>query len=417
MKFFVRCLTWPIALLAIGAIVFGFLAIERAPRVATTRAFDAPQVARARALLAEHNPQRLRDGDVKALILSREELKLILDYMLEQMGRGVAQVKVDDTCMTLTLTSELPDNPLGRFVNWSVSFTETADTPRLRHLQIGRLSIPRQLAVPVVGGLLRLAYLGLGLKDPTKFVHVVAFDKDKMTLQYQWQTEIAEAVRRQLISPEDVERLHDFHQQLVSSLKGKSGRVSWAEIARPVFALGVARAAAGDPVADNRAALLVLSSYVSNRKLSALAPAAANWPVPPRVTVLVHRRVDLVKHFADSAALAATGGQAIAKTIGLFKEVDDSRGGSGFSFADLLADEAGTRFGKRATESRVLARELQKRAAETTGDEAWLPNPRGLQEQMSEADFTRRYGGVDGAGYRAVLQDIQQRIEGVALYR
>ena len=39
-----------------------------------------------------------------------------------------------------------------------------------------------------------------------------------------------------------------------------------------------------------------------------------------------------------SAAIAAAGGGVLADTIGVFKELDDSRGGSGFSFIDLLAD-------------------------------------------------------------------------------
>ena len=36
---------------------------------------------------------------------------------------------------------------------------------------------------------------------------------------------------------------------------------------------------------------------------------------------------------------------------------------------------------------------------------------------MSEAEFNRQFGGVDGPGYREVLSDIGRRLDGVALYR
>ncbi len=82
-----------------------------------------------------------------------------------------------------------------------------------------------------------------------------------------------------------------------------------------------------------------------------------------------------------------------------------------------MADEAGTRFGKRATESRVMARALQPLAATALADSEWMPQPTGLREHMSEAEFNRRYGGVDGPGYREVLADIERRIDSVAFYR
>jgi uncharacterized protein YfiM (DUF2279 family) len=57
-------------------------------------------------------------------------------------------------------------------------------------------------------------------------------------------------------------------------------------------------------------------------------------------------RYDSAQHFVISAALAAWAGEPAANAIGVYKEIDDSRRGSGFSFADLAADRAGTRFGE-----------------------------------------------------------------------
>ena len=146
-----------------------------------------------------------------------------------------------------------------------------------------------------------------------------------------------------------------------------------------------------------------------------LLPDAANWPVPHRLSVRIYRREDLVQHFVNSALIAATGGEALAQTFGLGKEIDDSRGGSGFSFVDLLADKAGTRFGQGASASRDSAIAVQRFASATPSQGAWIPNPEGLLENLTEKVFKQRYGGVDGAGYRVVLGDIETRLANLPL--
>ena len=65
-----------------------------------------------------------------------------------------------------------------------------------------------------------------------------------------------------------------------------------------------------------------------------------------RVELTLNGRHDSAQHFVISAALAAWAGEPVAEAIGLYKELDDARRGSGFSFADLAADRAGTRFGE-----------------------------------------------------------------------
>lgn len=412
-----RLFSWLILLAVIGVLALPFALLEQQPRVTAEVRLNAPQVARARALLAEHDPRRLRDGDIKALELRADELQLVLSYVLDQLGGGVSQVTLRAQTLSALLTWRLPANPLGRYLNLDFVLNETPSIPTIASLRIGHLAIPGVLAEPVLAAAFKLGYARTGLPTPASLLKQVEFADSGITLHYQWHNAIVAAVRKQLVPVADAGRLHDFQLKLVALTRQTGRKMTLSELAAPLFAFGVERAAQGDPVADNRVALLVLSTYVSNQRLAALAPAAVDWPTPPRLTIKVHGRNDLVKHFLNSAALAATGGQAVAKTVGLFKEINDSRSGSGFSFIDLLADEAGTRFGQRATESRVLAREIQQRAAHASRDLDWIPAPTGLEEQMPEVEFEQRYGGVEGAAYRAVVRDIQQRIKTSALYR
>ena len=140
-------------------------------------------------------------------------------------------------------------------------------------------------------------------------------------------------------------------------------RVTVGELLQPLLVLAAERTAAAPqtttPAAENRAALVVLAFYVNGKGLDAIHPPAASWPRPAARRVTLASRGDTAQHFTISAALAATAGSPLSDAVGLYKELEDSRGGSGFSFNDLAADRAGTRFGELATASGDGARKLQ----------------------------------------------------------
>ena len=80
-----------------------------------------------------------------------------------------------------------------------------------------------------------------------------------------------------------------------------------------------------------------------------MVPEAHDWPHPRPLRVTLRQRQDFTLHFLISAVIAAEAGTPLADAVGLWKELADARrGGSGFSFNDLAADRAGTRFGERA---------------------------------------------------------------------
>ena len=101
----------------------------------------------------------------------------------------------------------------------------------------------------------------------------------------------------------------------------------------------------------------------------------------------------------------------------MYKEVADSRGGSGFSFSDIAADHAGTRFGEKASTSESAARTLRRRIARGIADADLLPKVDDLPEFMQEAEFKARFGGVGMPAYQAMLDDIDRRVSALALYR
>jgi hypothetical protein len=177
------------------------------------------------------------------------------------------------------------------------------------------------------------------------------------------------------------------------------------------------RSAGGDPQAESRAVIVVVAFYVNGKGLSAIVPGAKNWPRPARRKVTLNGRDDFPQHFTISAALAANAGGPLSDAIGLYKEVDDSRGGSGFSFNDIAADRAGTVFGEVAMRPGEGARAFQRRVAAGLKEPDMMPVVADLPEFMPEAEFKRRFGGIGAPAYNKMMQEIERRVAACALYR
>jgi hypothetical protein len=115
-----------------------------------------------------------------------------------------------------------------------------------------------------------------------------------------------------------------------------------------------------------------------------------------------------------SAALAAWAGEPLADAVGLYKELADARGGSGFSFGDLTADRAGTRLGEMAA---VDPERLASLLARNPADADLMPAAADLPENLSQREFRRRFGGMDAPPYREMVERIEARIEALPAYR
>jgi hypothetical protein len=124
-------------------------------------------------------------------------------------------------------------------------------------------------------------------------------------------------------------------------------------------------------------------------------------------------RHDLMQHFFLSSYLTAAVGAEAAETIGIAKEMSDSQGVSGFSFADLAADRAGIHFAESVLDKRLSLRLLTQTFTTAT----FVPKLDGLHEGLSAADFKTQYGSEDDARVSKVLQDIDQRILLLPPYR
>ncbi|MFN3472771.1 MAG: hypothetical protein ACK4ZW_01880 [Blastomonas sp.] len=119
-------------------------------------------------------------------------------------------------------------------------------------------------------------------------------------------------------------------------------------------------------------------------------------------------RPDLAKHWALSAALAATLGGQVARSMGTWKELADSTGdGTGFSFVDLAADRSGERFAIAAVDPK-LARAVRIRLGAITEAQMLPDELLAKPEGLDQAAFERDYSNVTSPEYTAAVRTIDR---------
>lgn len=124
-------------------------------------------------------------------------------------------------------------------------------------------------------------------------------------------------------------------------------------------------------------------------------------------------RHDWLLHFAVSAALAAHLDIDAAERFGILKESLDARGTSGFSFADLAADFAGTALAAALLEDEERGQRRLRRLAEGFRGDDFLPDLRDLREGLSWETFQRDYGGTQDPRFITLCTSLRRRVRQV----
>jgi hypothetical protein len=184
------------------------------------------------------------------------------------------------------------------------------------------------------------------------------------------------------------------------------------------FGLARERTPASSAVVENRAAILALGILFGHPRIEQFVGEVLDEQGRARARRLgglnLRGRADWPRHYLVSSALAVLSAEAPANAVGLLKEELDAAGGSGFSFADLLADRAGTAFGLSATRGERSARAMQERLGEGFSLGEFFPEAADLPEGLQDRELQARFGGVGGGGYQELLAEIDRRIAACA---
>lgn len=409
-----------IVLAVVAAFVALLLSVETEARVPSAAAPTPAEVERLRRTFQQNDPRRLEPGEVATLSLDERELAIALGRALAVIGTTEAvTVELRPGRLHLRTTLELPIDLERRFLNLDMAMRQTEGLPRFERLRLGRTPLPAGLADRVWRRLATRWLADQGVTDALEMIRAVAFGDRRLDVTYRWQPWTVERLRDGLIGGIDTHRVELFHRRLVEATHEyhRNAHVPLGELLRPLFELAELRSGQGDPRAENRAAILVLGSYLGRRSLAAWIPEASEWPTPQSLAVTLHGQWDLSTHFVTSAVVASLGGGAFSNAVGLYKELADRGGGSGFSFQDLGADRAGTLFGELAVGSKESAARVQRLLREDASDSALLPRLDDLPDALSSTEFHERFGDVGSPEYERLTAEIEQRIEALPFYR
>ena len=383
---------------------------------------DKPRINRQVILVPEHAKRAkqiidvhrylVRPGMTAVARLQSEDVDLAANYLANRFVKGSAQVTLADHSAHVLLSIPIPGNPLGGYLNLEATLIETEGIPKPQSVHVGKLVLPDLVTDMFMSQLIhwlrRSSKYRLGLDA----LQNIRMSRGELKVVYHWKGGFSKEMQASILSEQESEQLFFYHSLLTKNSRrsGMEETVSLAEILPPLLRLAVKRSVKSNAIVENRAAILVVTFYTLGKSLKSLAPEAATWPSPVRRTVTVSGRDDFAKHFMVSATIAAYADTALSDVVGLYKEIEDSRTGSGFSFNDIAADRAGTRFGEKAVASIELAQQLQLRVASGLKDSDLMPPWSDLPEFMSEVEFKRRFGGIDAPAYQQMMQEIDQRV-------
>jgi hypothetical protein len=418
MKTVLKLLLCTVAALLLSAVLMVWLALNDRPLVQRDSAMTAADVTRVRDLLSAADPRKHpQEGQaVRTFHADGHDLDLVLHDASRRLLHGAGRVVLADQSARVQLSVQWPRSPFGHWLNVEAQLHQTPGWPALERLQIGR--------VPVPVGLARwLLMQGVAHYGATEQVQTVVGMVQRVTLQpaeivldYVWRPD---GLRTVMLAPTDQQRLRAYVERLVPLVRKVHSPVPLAALLSPMFELARVRAdAAGgsDEVAaqENRSALIALALYATGQSPSRFVQDARKWSQPAQHAVLLRGREDFAMHFLVSAVLAAEGGGRLADAIGLYKEISDSRGGSGFSFNDIAADRAGTRFGQIAARD---PKRLQADLSKGVTDEDFMPGVADLPEFLSEAEFKATYGDIGAPAYERMQAEIERRVASRPLLR
>lgn len=411
MRLLLKTLSWGLGIvLALVVVITVLIMLDSRPHVPIGIPMTAAEHAWVKRWIALNRPSANRSNGINHISLTEQEADLLLNALLDKIAEGRAVLRLHDGNAQVTASLRLPLDQVRSYLNLELSLVEDGHLLRIESARIAGLPVPGSL-------IQALAKQAIGAVERAQVVQSLEIGEGEIHLSYAWRPNLLEHIGSGLVSEEDLPGVLRYQARL-QALSAEHPRRRPIALAELLSAL-LGEAAADrdmDPAAANRAAILALAAYVNDRTIRDPGQAAPSRSSPRRIVTLRGRR-DLSQHFMTSAALAVEGNDTLSSLVGWYKELSDSDGGSGFSFADMTANRAGIRFAKLATESRESALRIQRIARTGLKEGDFMPAIEGLPEGMSRSSFATSFGDPKTQAYKRMILTIDKRIDARPLFQ
>jgi hypothetical protein len=419
MKNLLRILLLLLGTLVILCAMLVFFGVSNEPENAVGWTLTRDDIARAKKIL--HEGAKTKPDEIGTIELTQPDLNLAANYLLNRYSKSAVNIEIKNTVLRVTVTMTLPRNGLGQYLNISFRLgnDDHSQLPSLTKFKAGKLLLPAKFAAFVIDNIIRHTSLNDYFILATRPIKAIKIDPQKISITYYSSMETLIQARNFLTQSSDNPNLDIYQQKLaeVIAQHDPAWRLSLADLLKPLFELALQRSTLENAIEENKIAIIAVNNYVNRKETKKfLSFPASKLTAEKRYPTFLYKRIDLAQHFIGSAAITASVNGQVAKVVGEEKELSDAQGGSGFSFIDLAADKAGTRFGEMATSSPENALKIQKAMSGIKDYSDFMPDPTDLPEHMDEAEFKQRYQSVDSAVYQEISKQIDARIAATPIY-
>lgn len=361
----------------------------------------------------------LGHGQEKRFILNADDLNVICRSAIHHRRlEGFCHFDLTQASLVGEITLRLPGRLAGKYLNLSI----LAQGDDQAHFQIVDLRLGNlRLSSPWVLSLIRNSLLISPWRRyetlSARLIKDIHVSDGRLVIVLNWDRQLLSELRELVTDAADKRRMRIYLERLSEILNdGTQNRYArLGTLTRPLFNLARERSRGNNqPIEENRAAIMVLSAYANGKDLHDVVDRDIR---PIRRNVLLNKRIDTAKHFLAAAVLSMSGQSTLVEMVGLAKELQDTHDGSGFSFNDLAADEAGALFGKVAISDKDHARRVQDVLRQTEDESQFIPVLKDLPESMDAEEFSEKFKTIGSPEYEALRSEIRQRILALPIYR
>jgi len=388
-------------------------ALDNSPLLKTHEGLNRDDILRAKLLLQvkpeEHN-------EIKTVTLNQKDINIAVSYLLNHFVENTVQIHVGTNMVFAQIAVFVPQTIWGRYLDFSFKLIQNGNEVRIKSFKIGEISIPDRAANYLIPAIAHSTPLKQYWQLGEDYIKDVRFTSEGLQVSYLGA--IVDAAKQLAIQKHrEYPNLYLYQQQIneIVSQHDPDWLLSLTDLLQPLFLSAYQRSSEDTAIRENRAVIIAVSSYIYKQELRRYLPLGLVYN--KEYAVYAYKRIDIPQHFIASALLAAVDSSLLGEQLGVDKELGDAEKGSGFSFIDLTADRAGTRFGKMAIASPQEARELQRIMSQAKDYTVVLPDLKGLPEQMDTIAFKSRFGGTGSQLYRNMIAEIDERIGSLPLYK
>ncbi len=406
-------------LLLSGLIVFILLnvllwfATDDTPLLTMEQGLNRDDIARAKQLLHVSPEER---NSVKTVVLNEKDVNIAVSYLLDHFVENTVKIQISQDVIFGQIAVFVPKTIWGRYLDFSFKLKQSEKGVRIKSFKIGEISVPDPAANYLVQAIAETSPLKKYWQVGENFIRDIRFTKEGLQVSYLGA--IVDSAKQLAIQKHrEYPNLHVYQQQIndIVSQHDPAWRLSLSELLQPLFLSAYQRTDDSTAIQENRAIIIAAGSYIFKQELRRFLPIGLVYS--KEYPVFAYKRIDIPQHFIASALLAMIDASLLGEQLGVDKELGDAEKGSGFSFIDLSADRAGTRFGQLAVAAPAQARELQRVMSEAKDYSAFIPDIKGLPEHMDEASFKSRFGDINSELYRNMITEIDERINALAVYQ